>query len=136
MVDCEFCAIAAGEQAAHVLTETEHAVAFLDEHPAVEGHTLVAPRTHLEELLTADEAVGLDVFRTVQAVANALARTLEPDGMSVFYTSGDLVGRVTHAHVHLLPRYADDAIGVSLARQPLSASTAERLVADVDAELD
>lgn len=136
MVECEFCAIAAGDRTAHVLSETEHAVGFLDENPAVEGHALVVPKPHVEELLTADEAVALGVFRSVQAVANALAGALEPAGMSVFYTSGDLVGHVSHAHVHLLPRYADDDIAVSLARQPLTPEVADRLVAAVSAELD
>lgn len=136
MVECAFCAIAAGDRTAHVLSETEHAVAFLDENPAVEGHALVVPKPHVEELLTADEAVTLGVFRTVQAVTNALASTLEPDGMSVFYTSGGLVGQVTHAHVHLLPRYADDDIAVALARQPLPTAAAERIVEAVGAELD
>lgn len=135
MAQCEFCDIAAGERPAHVLRETDHAVAFLDENPAVDGHALVAPRPHVEEVLTADEAVVVDVFRTVQTVANALSRILEPDGMSVFYTSGGLVGRVTHAHVHLLPRYADDEIAVSLSRRSLSSTAAERLVDQVEAEL-
>lgn len=129
--DCEFCRIVTGAQTAHVLHETDRTVAFLDENPAVEGHTLVVPKLHEEELLRADDALALAGFRTVRDVANALSRTLEPDGMSVFYTSGDLVGHVTHAHIHLLPRNVDDDIRVGLARNPLDDESAERLVASV-----
>lgn len=131
MADCAFCRIARGELDAHVLYGDERTVAFLDADPAARGHTLVAPRDHHEHLLTEDATLSADVFRAVRVVALALYRTLDPDGVSLFYTSADLVGRVNHAHVHLLPRYADDDIRLSLARTPLDEDDAARLAARV-----
>ncbi|ADB62050.1 histidine triad (HIT) protein [Haloterrigena turkmenica DSM 5511] len=125
--DCEFCRIAAGERSAHVLAETDRTVAFLDENPAVTGHAPVVPREHTEELLTTDEAVSSAVFETVQRVANAIEETLDPEGFSVFHTSGPLVGSVEHAHVHLLPRTAEDGVSVSLTRDRLDPETAATL---------
>lgn len=49
----------------------------------------------------------------------ALNEAFDLDGVSLFYTTPGLVGEVTHAHVHLLPRYADDQIHLALTRKPL-----------------
>ncbi|MBZ6495782.1 HIT family protein [Natrinema longum] len=127
MDDCEFCRIVAGERPAHVLYEDERTVAFLDENPAVTGHTLVVPTLHEEGLVTTDESTSMAVFETVRTVGNALKAALEPTGFSVFHTSGPLVGTVDHAHVHLVPRFADDDVTLSLSRDRLDPDEGTRL---------
>lgn len=124
---CDFCRIVDGEADAHRVYEGEGTLAFLDTEPATTGHTLVVPRTHHESLFAADEATTTAVFRTARTVARAMERTLSPDGFSLFHTSRDIVGNVTHAHVHLVPRRADDHIHLSLARDPLGEDEGARL---------
>lgn len=130
---CEFCRIARGETDAHLLSEDDRTVAFLDRNPAVEGHTLVVPKRHREELLSGDDSTG--VWETVQQVSTALRETLDPAGFSTVHTSGALVGNVDHAHVHLLPRYEDDPVHIALERRTLRADAAERIASAVRAEL-
>ena len=48
---CTFCAIAAGDLAAHVVHEDDDFVAFLDARPVFKGHTLLVPRTLLAMVL-------------------------------------------------------------------------------------
>lgn len=134
MAECQFCRIVAGELDAHRLYEDELTVAFLDENPAARGHLLVIPRAHVEHLFTDDASVPVAVFRTVHRLATALDRALEPDGVSLFYTSAELVGSVTHAHVHLVPRNRDDAIHLALERESL-AEEADELAARIRANL-
>ena len=128
---CEFCRIIDGEQPAHVLAEDELTIAFLDRNPAVRGHTLVAPRAHESEVLTSDHPSAAAVFETARTVASALEAVLEPDGFSVFHTTGSLVGSVDHAHVHLVPRFDDDDVTLSLARRPLDSEEATALATQV-----
>ena len=123
--DCPFCEIVAGEDAAHELYRTDDAMAFLDANPAVEGHTLVVPTNHCEELATAEDPTRRAVFGAVARISDALDRALDPDGFSVFHTSGPLVGSVTHAHVHVVPREVDDAISLSLDRRDLEPAQGE-----------
>lgn len=125
--DCPFCEIVAGEGSAHELYRTDDVVAFLDANPAVEGHALVAPAEHCEELATVDDRTRRAVFDAVGEVADALDRALDPDGFSVFHTSGPLVGTVSHAHVHVVPREIDDAISLSLDRDDLDDERGTRL---------
>lgn len=135
MEDCNFCRIVDGQGVAHVLYEDGQTTAFLDANPAIEGHALVAPNAHVEELFSGDASASGAVFRTVGIVARAIDRTLSPEGFSTFYTSGALVGAVDHAHVHLLPRSTDDDIGFALSRQPLADVEGERLAARIRQEL-
>ncbi|MFB6354684.1 MAG: HIT family protein [Halobacteriales archaeon] len=125
MPACPFCRIVAGELDANRLYEDELTVAFLDENPAARGHLLVVPRAHLEHLFADDESVPAAVFRTVHRLAMALDRVLAPDGISLFYTSAELVGSVTHAHVHVVPRYEGDPIHLALERRSLDADADE-----------
>ncbi|WP_121821748.1 HIT family protein [Halostella salina] len=131
--DCQFCRVVRDDETAHVLYEDDGTVAFLDRNPAVEGHTLVVPKRHREELLVGDDSTG--VWETVQRVSTAIEAVLDPAGFSTVHTSGKLVGSVDHAHVHLLPRYEDDPVHIALERRTLRADTAERIASAVEAEL-
>jgi len=134
MDDCAFCRIVSGEGEAHVLYEDERTVAFLDENPAVEGHALVIPKVHREDVLADDGATAAAVFDAVRTVSRALDAAFDPDGFSVFHSSGSLVGNVEHAHVHVVPRETDDGVHVSLPRRELSEREGERVAAAIRAQ--
>jgi histidine triad (HIT) family protein len=125
---CRFCRIVCGDRDAHVLYDDGETTAFLDANPATEGHALVVPNVHVEDLLLAEPATTAAVVETAGAVATAMNRTLDPDGFSVFHTTGGLVGAVEHAHLHLLPRFADDDVHLALERGSLDDGDAERFL--------
>ena len=50
VIDCAFCAIAAGEKDQPVIAVDEHTVAFLDARRVFKGHALVIPRAHYRTL--------------------------------------------------------------------------------------
>jgi histidine triad (HIT) family protein len=129
--DCRFCRIVCGDRDAHVLYDDAETTAFLDANPATEAHVLVVPNVHVEDLLLAEPATTTAVVETAQAVATTMERTLDPDGFSVFHTTGGLVGQVEHAHLHLLPRFADDDVHLALDRDELDDSDAERVLGRV-----
>lgn len=131
MDDCEFCGIVSGERDARIVYETDETVAFLDNHPATRGHTLVVPKAHCETLFTGESSASLPVFRTVDTVVTALNGTLDPAGVSLCYTSGHLVGNVSHAHVHVLPRYEDDDVHIALARDSFDEDDAARVASRI-----
>lgn len=69
----------------------------------------------------------LAVVRTARTLATAMTTVLEPDGLSLFHTTGDLVGSVEHAHLHVFPRTVDDGIHLSLDRAPIDEATEREL---------
>lgn len=137
MDDCAFCRIVAGDREARRLYEDDRTLVFLDDDPATPGHALVIPKRHAGDLLRADEDDATAVMHTARALATAMDAVLEPDGYSLFHTTGDLVGRVEHAHLHVVPRTVDDGIHMSLDRTSIDAdeetALAERLRAELSA---
>lgn len=135
MGDCRFCAIGAGERDAHLLVEDDRTVAFLDADPVTIGHSLVIPKRHAGDLLSLEEGDCVAVMRTTRALATAMQSVLDPDGFSLFHTTGDLVGTVEHAHLHVVPRATDDDINISIDRTPIDDATERKLAARLRAEL-
>ena len=109
MGDCPFCDIVAGDAPAVGVYEDETTLAFLDIAPVAAGHTLVVPKRHRETLTDMDAGTTAEVFGTARRVAGAIGAALEPDGLNLVQANGEAAGQeVFHAHVHLLPRQADD----------------------------
>lgn len=106
--DCIFCRIIAGDMPALKVFEDEHSVAFMDINPATDGHTLVIPKAHAEDLLDIDAAILGVVTQTVQTVARGIYQALNPHGMRIAQFNGAAAGQtVFHYHVHLRPVYGD-----------------------------
>ncbi|MDO5535489.1 MAG: HIT domain-containing protein [Propionibacteriaceae bacterium] len=117
MSECIFCRIVAGEIPSKQVYADEHAVAFLDLDPFKTGHTLVVPRTHVPDAL-ADADVLASIAPAIAATGTLLREKLGASGLNVVSNVGEDAGQsVFHLHVHLVPRYADDAgMGALLTR--------------------
>jgi len=134
--DCIFCQIVAGRAPAARIAESEHALAFLDLFPAAEGHALVIPKPHYENLFEADVETLPDVHLLARRVALAMRRALAPDGMMVFQLNGAAAGQtVFHYHAHLLPRGAGSEMRIH-GRQKADAAELDELAARIAAALD
>lgn len=109
MADCIFCRIVAGEIPSRRVYEDDAAIAFLDLEPFKKGHTLVVPRTHVPDAL-ADADVLASLAPAITATGRLLTERLGASGLNVLSNVGADAGQsVHHLHVHLVPRYADDA---------------------------
>jgi histidine triad (HIT) family protein len=111
MSDCIFCGIVAGAMPAERVYEDEHTVAFLDIAPACDGHLLVIPRAHADDIHGAAPESLAAVAATVQQMAARLTGALAAEGVSVVQSNGRAAGQtVFHYHVHVLPRFAGDGV--------------------------
>jgi histidine triad (HIT) family protein len=112
-MSCIFCKIVAGEAPASKIAETEHALAFLDLFPVADGHSLVIPKRHYENLFDADETTLPEVHLLARRVARALRRVLAPDGLMITQLNGAAAGQtVFHYHAHLIPRQAGSPLSL------------------------
>ena len=106
---CLFCAIAAGEQPAHVVLDTPAVVAFLDHRPLFPGHTLVVPRAHVETLTDLPPAELGGYFTCLQQVTAAVATAMGAAGS--FVANNNVVSQsVPHLHFHVVPRNRKDGL--------------------------
>jgi histidine triad (HIT) family protein len=107
--ECVFCKIVAGTSDCQAIYEDEATLAFMDIHPANDGHCLVIPKAHFETVFDMPPAAFGAVGSTVAKVARVVNEVLRPGGISLVQANGELAGQsVLHVHVHVLPRRAGD----------------------------
>ena len=110
---CIFCKIASGEAPAHKVYEDDQTLVFMDIFPVAEGHTLVIPKHHCENLYEAEEGDLRAVIAHSKRVAQAIRQALAPDGLGVFQLNGAAAGQtVFHYHMHLIPRNQGDRLQI------------------------
>lgn len=110
--DCDFCDIVARQEDAREVLRTEHVVAFFPLEPATLGHTMVVPRRHLPDIWHLDEPTAAVLAAATLAVAHAVRSALSPDGLNIIQSNGAAATQsVPHLHVHVVPRWYDDAMG-------------------------
>lgn len=120
---CVFCGIVDGSAAAIVVEEDSDALAFLDVAPAAPGHTLVIPKRHASDLMTAPDADVIAVARMTRSVAQLLDERLRPDGLTVFQANRTAGWQdVFHLHVHVVPRMLGDQLVKPWSNTPLASS--------------
>ncbi len=112
MEDCIFCKIVKGHERSTVVYEDGHSLAFLDIHPLNPGHTLVIPKKHYATMNEMpSEEVG-QLFVSVAKVMRGVHKATEADGINIGQSNGTAASQeVFHMHVHIIPRFANDASG-------------------------
>jgi histidine triad (HIT) family protein len=91
---------------ASVVFEDDRTMAFMDLKPVNDGHTLVIPKTHYENIYEIPDEEIADLYKTVKKVASAVKKSVNAEGISITQHNGRAaLQRVPHMHVHVIPRY-------------------------------
>ncbi|MCM3762630.1 HIT family protein [Alkalihalobacillus oceani] len=104
--NCIFCKIVKGDIPAAKVYEDEHVLAFLDISQVTEGHTLVIPKNHHQDLFELPAEQASRLFSVIPTIANGQKAAFQPKGLNMVNNNGKDAGQtVFHYHVHLIPRY-------------------------------
>ena len=107
--ECIFCKIVAGTAQCHELYRDETTLAFMDIHPANEGHCLMISRAHFATLFELPPQSFAAVGATVAKLARAVNETLQPGGLSLVQTVKS-PGRRCHMFTCMFCRGAQETI--------------------------
>ncbi len=112
-----FAQIIRGDAPCYKLYEDDDVLAFLDLFPQSFGHALVIPkRSAACNILDVDSEALARVIKVVQKLTRAIVAELEPDGVQVAQFNGAPAGQtVFHIHMHIVPRYAGEGLGIHAA---------------------
>lgn len=111
--DCIFCKIAAGEIPSATLYEDEKFRVILDLGPASKGHALIIPKEHYRNLYDIDEKTAADAIVLAKKMVLKLKDVLGCDGNNIVQNNEECAGQtVFHFHMHLIPRYEGDQVGL------------------------
>jgi histidine triad (HIT) family protein len=112
---CTFCAISRRESPADIVYEDDLTIAFAAHAPVTNGHTLLIPRTHIENLFEVSDELAAAIGFATKATAIALSRRYNVTALNVLHASGpDAQQSVFHFHYHLVPRRSQDGLDMWL----------------------
>lgn len=112
--NCIFCKIANGEIPAATIYEDEDFRVILDLGPASKGHALIIPKEHYANLYELDDVVAGKVLVVAKKIISKMKEVLNCDGYNLVQNNGSVAGQtVFHFHMHLIPRYENDGVGIS-----------------------
>ena len=111
--NCIFCKLAAGEIPSATIYEDEDFRVILDLGPASKGHALILPKEHYRNLFDIDEDVAAKAMVLAKKMVNKLKPVLGCDGYNIVQNNEECAGQtVFHFHMHLIPRYEGDNVGL------------------------
>jgi len=94
-----FSKIIAGEIPSYKIAESEKFFAFLDVFPLRKGHTLVVPKTEVDNLFDLDDAYLSEMLTFAKPIAKAIEKAFRCNRCGI-----SVIGlEVPHAHIHLIP---------------------------------
>ena len=111
--NCIFCKIANGEIPSATLYEDEEFRVILDLGPASKGHALILPKNHYRNLYDIDEATASKAICLAKKMITKMTDVLGCDGYNIVQNNEEAAGQtVFHFHMHLIPRYKNDNVGL------------------------
>jgi len=114
-----FSKIIAGEIPSYKIAENDKFFAFLDIFPLQKGHTLVVPKTEIDNLFDLPDDYLKEMLVFAKPIAKAIEKSFDCNRCGI-----EVIGlEVPHAHMHLIPiNSADD---LNFTREKLKLSPAE-----------
>lgn len=109
MKDCLFCKIIEGKIPSNKIYETDKILAFLDITPVNEGHALVIPKAHYENLFEIPDEILSAIAVELKHLGSAIQKATDAGGINIAMNNREVAGQVIpHAHFHIIPRYLGD----------------------------
>ena len=112
MQNCLFCKIIQKEIPANIVYEDTQIVAITDIDPISEGHTLIIPKKHIQDLYVMEEEIGSHIMKTAKILANAIKDEFNFDGIMIMEVNGPFQD-VPHFHLHVFGRNKNNDIEIS-----------------------
>ena len=114
MSNCIFCKIANGEIPSATLYEDEDFRVILYLGPASKGHALILPKAHAANIYEISDDMAAKAMILAKKMATKMTEALKCDGFNIVQNNGEPAGQtVFHFHMHLIPRYEGDQVGIT-----------------------
>lgn len=127
--NCIFCKIAAGEIPSATLYEDDDFRVILDLSPASKGHALILPKEHYRNLYDLDDELAAKVLVLAKKMTLRLKKVLGCDGYNIVQNNEEAAGQtVFHFHMHMIPRYQGDKVGLGWKMGKLSDEDKEEIL--------
>ena len=107
--DCIFCKLANGVIPTNSIYEDDTFKVILDAAPANEGHALILPKEHYDDVFSIDDGVLAKIMPLAKKIATKMQDSLHCDGVNIIQNNKEAAGQtVMHYHLHIIPRFKND----------------------------
>lgn len=105
---CIFCNIVQKKSPASIVYEDDKTIAFMSIQPINNGHTLVVPKKHYENIYEIPEEEISELYKIVKKITQAVKIAIGAEGIRIIQNNEKAAGQVIfHMHVHIIPMYSD-----------------------------
>lgn len=130
--NCIFCKLANGDIPTATLYEDDDFRVILDAGPAAKGHALIIPKEHYADLYELSDELAAKVLVLAKKMITKLTDILGCDGYNIVQNNGEAAGQtVFHFHLHMIPRFKEDGVGVTWKVGELKEEDKEELLAKI-----
>lgn len=107
-IPCPFC----GPASSRLFYDSPLVLGIWDWNPVSTGHALLVPRRHFSSWFDSTQEEKSALFDAVDQVKDVIDQCYSPDGYNIGVDIGRSAGQTHfHMHLHVIPRYHDDARG-------------------------
>ena len=99
-----FCRIIKGEIPSYKIYEDNEVLVIMDVNPRSNGHLLVIPKKHYQDLFDIDQNTLNHILKVAKEMSNLLMDKLNCEGITLEQNNG-ISQEVTHFHLHIIPKY-------------------------------
>lgn len=111
-MDCIFCKIINGDIKSYTVYEDELVKVFLDINPNTNGHMLLVPKKHYNNIMDLDESLTQHIHTVIKHLYGIIKDKLGCVGLTICQNN-DFGQEVKHIHFHLIPRYSNDEFKIT-----------------------
>ena len=111
---CLFCRLRDASEAEDrqnlVVARRSGATVVMNRFPYNNGHLMIAPEAHVDNLTHLDKEAGAQLFSATQESLRVVAGLMHPEGFNVGVNIGKVAGAgiPDHVHIHVVPRWNGD----------------------------
>lgn len=122
-MECIFCRIVNQEMDATKIYENDKAISFLDIAPLSNGHSLVIPKYHANNLFDLPQDYWMAMHTALTATTKAIEKVLGFTDFNFMNNHGKNAGQVVfHYHMHIIPREQNDGLNTIHDRHKITLS--------------
>ena len=98
--DCIFCKLANGEIPTNALYEDDIVKVIFDAGPASDGHVLILPKNHYDDIYSMDEDTAAHIFKVATRIAKAYKQSLDYEGLNIVQNNGSRPDSIPFSYAH------------------------------------
>lgn len=105
-MNCIFCEKITNEQ---ILIKSKSFKVVFDIDPIQIGHLLIISKNHYMDIRELSSIELIELMELEKAIIEVFEKSFSITSVSIIQNNGSIMDEGTHFHVHVIPRYVDDA---------------------------